>query len=141
MTLGANGVLNKLFIAFLFSDHDVGVQFLKDVGMIPSSIACCNFGSQLSWYLDSVVKVICRWRCLKAIFASACRASTSITYGTRFQQSNLKFMEVVLLTYNIVHRVSAPTIQQEHQFGSATITDCAKLCRLVMLDYVLTSSQ
>jgi len=24
----ANGVGNKLFIAFLFNDHDVGVQFL-----------------------------------------------------------------------------------------------------------------
>jgi hypothetical protein len=34
-TLGAKGVPNKLFIAFLFSDHDVGVQFSKDVGLIP----------------------------------------------------------------------------------------------------------
>jgi len=28
-TLGANGVANKLFIAFLFSDPDVGVWFLN----------------------------------------------------------------------------------------------------------------
>jgi hypothetical protein len=26
-TLGANGAPNKLFIAFLYSDHDVGFQF------------------------------------------------------------------------------------------------------------------
>jgi hypothetical protein len=30
-TPGANGVPNKLFSAFLFSDPDVGVQYLKDV--------------------------------------------------------------------------------------------------------------
>jgi hypothetical protein len=35
-TLGANRVVNKLFIAFLFSDPDVGVQLLKDVGLIKS---------------------------------------------------------------------------------------------------------
>ena len=50
-------------------------------------------------------------------------------------------MEVLLLTYDIVRRVPAHTIQQEHQFGSATITEWAKLCREVMLDYVLGSPQ
>jgi hypothetical protein len=35
-TLAAGGVPFKLFIAFLFSDHDVGAQFWKDVGLIPS---------------------------------------------------------------------------------------------------------
>ena len=37
-TVGADGVANKLFIAFQFSDSDVGVQFLKDVGLIQSSM-------------------------------------------------------------------------------------------------------
>jgi len=37
-TLGANGVANKLFLAFLFSKPDVGVQFLQDMGLIRSSI-------------------------------------------------------------------------------------------------------
>ena len=50
-------------------------------------------------------------------------------------------MEVLHLTYAIVHRVPAYSIQQEHQFCSATITDWAKLCRKVMLDYLLGSSQ
>jgi hypothetical protein len=50
-------------------------------------------------------------------------------------------MEVMLLTYDIIRRVPAHTIQQEHQFGSSTITEWAKLCREVMLDYVLGSSQ
>ena len=50
-------------------------------------------------------------------------------------------MEVLLLTYDIVRRVPVHTIQQEHQFGSATITEWAKLYREVMLDYVLGSSR
>ena len=32
--LDANRVPNKLLLAFLFSDPDFGVQFLKDVGLI-----------------------------------------------------------------------------------------------------------
>jgi len=48
-TLAAKGVANKLFIAFLFSDPDVGVQFFfKDVGLIPSSMVFCKCGSQMS---------------------------------------------------------------------------------------------
>ena len=48
-TLGANSVSNKLFLAFLFSDPDVGVQFLKNVALIRSSMLCCKCGSQMSW--------------------------------------------------------------------------------------------
>ena len=43
--------------------------------------------------------------------------------------------------YDIVRRVPAHTIQQEHHFGPATISDWAKLCRAVMLDYALGNSQ
>jgi hypothetical protein len=41
-------------------------------------------------------------------------------------------MEVLLLAY-IVRRVPTYTIQQEHQFGSTTTTDWAKLSTDVML--------
>jgi hypothetical protein len=37
-TLDANGVPNKLLLAFLFSVPDVGVHFLKDVWLIPNSM-------------------------------------------------------------------------------------------------------
>jgi hypothetical protein len=50
-------------------------------------------------------------------------------------------LEALLFTYDIVRRVPAHTIQQKHQFGSATITEWAKLCREVMLDYVLGRSK
>jgi hypothetical protein len=34
--LGASGVPNKLFIAFLFNNPDIGIHFLKDVRLVPS---------------------------------------------------------------------------------------------------------
>jgi hypothetical protein len=48
-------------------------------------------------------------------------------------------MEVLLLMYDIVRCVSAHTIQQDHHFDPATISDWAKPCREVMLDYVLAA--
>jgi hypothetical protein len=57
-TLGANVAPNKLFITFLFSGDDVRVQFFKDVGLIPNSMVCCKCGPQMSWCVDSSVKVV-----------------------------------------------------------------------------------
>lgn len=53
----------------------------------------------------------------------------------RLRQSNLKFMAVSFLTY-IVRRVHAHAMLL-HQFGSATLTEWANLCREDMLDYAL----
>jgi len=52
-TLGANGLPNKLIIAFLFSDSDFGVIFLKDLELIRNRIMCRKCGSQMSWYVDA----------------------------------------------------------------------------------------
>jgi hypothetical protein len=52
-TQGANGVLIKLFLAFLISDPYVGVSFLNDVGLVRKSMVCCKYGSQMSWCLDT----------------------------------------------------------------------------------------
>jgi hypothetical protein len=51
-----------------------------------------------------------------------------LRHGIIFQHSNLNFMEALLHAYNIVHHVPAHNIQQERQFGSATVTDLAKTC-------------
>jgi len=57
-TLGATGVPNTLFLAFLFSDPDVGVQFLKDVGLIRSSMVCCKYGSQRPGASTLIVRTV-----------------------------------------------------------------------------------
>jgi hypothetical protein len=51
--LGAVCVPNKLFLTFLFSNPDVGVQFLKDVGLIRRSMVSCKCRSQMSWCVDT----------------------------------------------------------------------------------------
>ena len=43
--------------------------------------------------------------------------------------------------YNIVRPVTSHTVQQEHQFGSATIADWVQFCSEAMLDYVQGCSQ
>jgi hypothetical protein len=37
----ANGVANELFLAYLFCDTDVGVHFLKDIGILHRNMVCC----------------------------------------------------------------------------------------------------
>jgi hypothetical protein len=78
-TLGADSVANKLFIVFLFSDPDVGVQFLKNVGLIQSSMMCCKCSSQMSWYVNASCNDGYRWRCRGKTSASVCSACTSIS--------------------------------------------------------------
>ena len=80
--LGPSGVQNKLFPVFLFSEHDVGVQFLTNVGLIPISMMCRRCGSQMSWCVDKSVKDHYQWRCLKSISATAWLASISIRQAT-----------------------------------------------------------
>ena len=109
----------------------VCMYFLNDLGLISISMVCRKCGSQMSWCVDTSGWDGNRWRCLRAVSDSACRASTSVTHGTWFQQSNINFKEFLLLTY-IARRVPAHTFQQEHHFGTTTITDLAKLCREVM---------
>ena len=41
-SLGYCGELNKLFLTFLFRDHAIGLQFLKDVGLIRSKVQCTD---------------------------------------------------------------------------------------------------
>jgi len=86
-TFGANGVPDKLFLAFLFSDPNVEVQFLKDVGLIRSSMVSCKCGSQISWYVDTNRKDGNQLPCRRITFASA-----SFRHGSWFQQKiSLKF--------------------------------------------------
>ena len=54
--LGGVGVPNKLFFEFLFSDTDVGIQFLKDVALIRSAMACPTCGLQMTWCADASKK-------------------------------------------------------------------------------------
>ena len=49
-SLGFCGDANKLSPAFLFSDHAIGLQFLKDVGLIRSKLQCNSCGRDMVWH-------------------------------------------------------------------------------------------
>jgi hypothetical protein len=93
-TLGANGVVNKSFVAFLLSYPDFGVHSLKHVGLIRSNMVCCDCGSQMSWCVDTNGKDGYRWRCRRITSASA-----SIRHCSWFQQSNHNFTHVLFFMY------------------------------------------
>jgi hypothetical protein len=48
VVLGQNGVVNKLFLMFPFSNKEAGVQFLKDVGLLHRKVACNTRGCCMS---------------------------------------------------------------------------------------------
>jgi hypothetical protein len=47
-SLGDDGEANKLFLTFLFSDTDLGIQFLKDVGLLRSKVPCNTRGRDMT---------------------------------------------------------------------------------------------
>jgi hypothetical protein len=47
--LGKDGVANELFLTFLLSDKEVGVQFLKNVGLLRSKVTCNTCGRDMTW--------------------------------------------------------------------------------------------
>ena len=51
-SLGYCGDANKLFLTFLFNDHAIGLQFLKDVGLIRSKVQCNSCGRDMTWHAD-----------------------------------------------------------------------------------------
>jgi hypothetical protein len=52
--LGFPGDANKLFLT-LFIELAIGVQFLKDVGLIRGKMQCNSCGRDMTWYADPSV--------------------------------------------------------------------------------------
>ena len=48
-SLGKDGEANKLFLTCHFSDMDLGIQFLKDAGLIRSKVTCNTCGRDMTW--------------------------------------------------------------------------------------------
>jgi hypothetical protein len=120
---GARGDANKMFLTFLFCDHAIGLQFLKDVGLIPSKVQCNLCGRDMSWHVDASVPDGFRWRCRKMVCGSRCSGARSIRHGTWFHISHLTFQEVLFLTYDILRREPAHLIQHEHCFDDHTVAE------------------
>jgi len=48
-SLGYCGDVNKIFLAFLFCDQAICLQFLKDVRIIRSKVLCYSCGRDTTW--------------------------------------------------------------------------------------------
>jgi len=126
---------NKPFLTFLFSDTDLGIQFLKDVALLCSKVPCNICGRDMTWCAEPKLKDGFRWRCRRTA-AVICSETKSIRHDSWFQQSKLTLQEVMYLTHDIVRRVPAYIIHKENRFGSDTIAAWGIFCRETMLVYV-----
>ena len=45
--VGINGSVNMAFLTFLFSDKDLGIQFLKGAGLIRIKVPCNTCGRDM----------------------------------------------------------------------------------------------
>jgi transposase-like protein len=125
--LGASGDMNKIFLTFLFCDYAMGLQFLKDVGIIRSNVQCNSGGHTLSWQPDASVSDGFR-RCRRMVGGVRCSVSKSIRHPPWFQNSHLTFQEILFLTYDILCREPAHQIKHEHRFGDHVIPDWGMYC-------------
>jgi hypothetical protein len=80
-SLGKDGEANKLFLTYLFSDMDLGIQFLKDAGLIRSKVTCNTCGRDMTWYAEPKRDGF-KWRCRRSVVV----CSESI-YQARFMVS------------------------------------------------------
>jgi hypothetical protein len=76
-SLGYPGDVNKLFLTFLFSDHNIGIQFLKDVGLICSKFQCNLCSRDMTWYADPSNLDGFRWQCRRMVAGTRCSGSRS----------------------------------------------------------------
>jgi len=111
---------------------DLGIQILKNVGLIRSKVTCNTCGRDMTWCANPKFNSF-RWRCRRRSVAVRSE-SKSIKHGSWFQHTNLTFQEVMFLTYDIVRRVTAHRIKQEHQFKTNTLADWGQFYR-EMLSY------
>jgi len=99
-----DGAANRCFLMYLFSEESIAIQFLKDTGLLRSKMLCNTCGRDMTWSLAPSVPEGFRWRCQRRVDGVRCNQSASIKQGSWFHQSNLTFHEIMLITYDIVHR-------------------------------------
>ena len=94
---------NKLFLAFLFSDRNIDIQFLKDIGLTRSKVQCNSCcGRDITSYGDPSKLDGFRSRCRRMVAGTECSGSRSIIHGSWCHGSNLTLQETLYLTYDIL---------------------------------------
>jgi len=139
--LRRDGAPNRTFLTSLFIRHELAIEFLKDVGLIPSRVPCNICERDMTWTADPTRNDGFRWRCRRSVARVRCRGTASIRHGSWFKLSNLTLWEIMNITYDILRRDPAHQIEDEHNHGEHTVTDWGMFCREAMLEYLEGSSQ
>ena len=106
--VGCNGenAPKRMFLTFLFGHQEMAIQFLKDVGHIPSRVQCNIYERDMTWTADLTRNDGFRWRCRRSVAGVRCRGTASFRHGSWFWLSNLTLLEIITMTY-ILRRDSA----------------------------------
>jgi hypothetical protein len=73
---------NRISLTRLFSDMELAIPFMKDVGLIRSKVRCNTCNRDMTWSADPNRTVRFRPRCRKRIHGVTCRVTTSIKHGS-----------------------------------------------------------
>ena len=111
--LRRDGAPNRTFLTSLFIRHELAIEFLKDVGLIPSKVQCNICQRDMLWTAYPDRSGGFRWRCRKSVARVRCRGTASIRHGSWFRLSNLTLLEIIAITYDILRRDYAYQIENE----------------------------
>jgi len=125
----------------LFSDHEKGVTFLQERGLLKREMLCPTCGNNMSlWRSERVIDKYC-WGCGKGKRGQRCNGTQSLRHSSWFSKSKLTLLEIMLLTYHIMQKMPYKAILQEHQVEYHTACDWFQFCREVILDFIETKSE
>jgi len=139
--VGDDGFPTTLFFGFLFSDHEKGVKFLQECGLLKREMICPTCGSNMSlWKSESVIDKY-RWRFGKGKRGQRCNTTRSLRHSSWFTKSKLTLLEIMLLTYDILQKVPYAVILKGHQIEQHTACDWFQFCREVILDFIESNTE
>lgn len=121
----------KLF-AFLreFGDETNIVSKLRDIGLLPTTMACTECGEQMR---DQKVQKRdgIRFECSKR----TCRRSKSIRVNSFFDRSKLSLCECMLLLHLWSRGYTEKLICDDYEFSNKTVVDWFRFCRELSICY------
>jgi hypothetical protein len=88
--LGDDNTGNKLFLTYLFIHRDVGIQFLKETGLIPTQMMCNTCGRDMTWCVRPQSDVGFVYACRKHA-AIVCNQFKSVKHRSFFQHYKTHF--------------------------------------------------
>jgi len=139
--VGKKGSPNALFFGFLFGDHERGVKFLQDCGLLKRDMLCPNCGSNMSLSRSAATIDKYRWVCGKGKRGQRCRGTRSLRHSSWFTRSKLALVQIMLLTLDILVKIPAKGISKQHQIAKQTVTDWSHFCNDVILDYIQSTTE